>query len=166
MRELKMLVSQIVKDTWHINDGMNKVLLEYLTPETVKVEAPDKNWSIAAYLAHLASSKKWWISHINKEQAELLPSLFHKTKDTFVAETNLEKIKDVFEQVSKTMLETAERADDKGILPYDSVDLYLIHMTTHDAHHRGQILLTLRTAGYRPPSDDDFWGGWWNDQQL
>jgi uncharacterized damage-inducible protein DinB len=159
-----MAVNQLVKEAWQINDGMNTVLLEYLTPDTVKVEAPDKDWSVAAYLAHLASSKKWWVSHLNKEQADLLPSLFRKVEDTFIAETDLERIKDVFAQVSTTMLETAERADHKGSLPYASIDLYLVHMMTHDAHHRGQILLSLRTAGYVPPGDDDFWGGWWIDQ--
>ncbi len=132
-----MKVSQVVKETWQINDGMNKVLLDYLTPEMLEIKTPDQSWSVAEYLAHLASSKKWWLSHLNKEKAHLLPSLFHKTEDTYVAETNLEKIKNVFERVSKIMLETAEHAEDKGSLPYTSIDLYLIHMTTHDSHHRG-----------------------------
>ena len=161
-----MAVSQIVKDAWRTNDGMNTVLLEHLTPEMLKLKAPDNNWSVAGYLAHLAASKKWWGTHVNKEEVDLLPDLYFKTGETLRAETNLERIKDVFKQTSKTILETAERAQNKGTLPYASIDLYLIHMLTHDAHHRGQILLTLRTAGFAPPDEDEFWGGWWPEQTL
>jgi uncharacterized damage-inducible protein DinB len=165
-KERKMVISEGVREAWQANDSVNKVLLEYLTPDMLEVQTPDKNWSVAGYLAHLAESKKWWGTHLDKEKVNDLPSLFSKAGETFIAEKNLEQIKDVFEQTSKTILETAERADNKGKLPYLSIDVYLIHQMVHDAHHRGQILLLLRTAGYTPPSDDDFWGGWWTDQPL
>ena len=60
-----MAVSQIVKEAWRTNDGMNTVLLEHLTPEMLKLKAPDNNWSVAGYLAHLAASKKCWGTHVN-----------------------------------------------------------------------------------------------------
>lgn len=159
-----MAISQCVKEAWQINEGMNKILLEFLTPEMLAVQRPSKDWSVAGYLAHLAGSKKWWGTHLNKEEVERLPDLYYKTGETFTAEKDLGKIKAVFEQTSKTILESAEKATHKGELPYPSLDVYLIQQMIHDGHHRGQILLTLRTAGYTPPGDDDFWGGWWPDQ--
>ena len=159
-----MSVSQLVKATWHINDAMNKTLLEHLTPDMLTVQTPDENWSVAGYLAHLAGSKKWWASHLNKEDVASLPDLYQETEGTFVVEKDIEKIEAVFAETSRTLLETAERADNKGALPYASIDLYLIHMMIHDAHHRGQILLALRTAGHAPPDEDIFWGGWWPEQ--
>ena len=156
-----MVISEAVKEAWRINEGMNKVLLEYLTPEMLTVPTPSKDWSVAGYLAHLAAGKKWWGTHLDEERAGRLPDLYEETAGKIIPETNLTRIKDVFEQTSKTILETVERADTKGNLPYPSIDVYLIHQMLHDAHHRGQILLTLRTAGYTPPDDDDFWGGWW-----
>ncbi len=159
-----MVVSQLVKEAWQVNDGMNKVLLEHLTPDMLKVQTPDKNWTVAGYLAHMAGTMKWWGSHVNKEEMESLPNLFQKTGEKYIAETDIEKIKAVFEQTSKTILESAEHAPNKGTLPYASLDLYLIHQIVHDAHHRGQILLALRTAGHALPDEDEFWGGWWPDQ--
>lgn len=161
-----MAISECVKEAWHINEGMNKILLEYLTPEMLTVQTPSKSDTIVEYLAHLAASKKWWGKHLNEEQVSHLPSLFTKTGEKFIASTDLAHIKDVFEQTSKVILETAEKATNKGKLPYPSLDVYLIQQMIHDGHHRGQILLTLRTAGYVPPNDDDFWGGWWPDQAL
>jgi uncharacterized damage-inducible protein DinB len=161
-----MAISESVKEAWHINEGMNKILLEYLTPEMLVVQTPSKDWSVAGYLAHLAGSKKWWGTHLNEEKVDRLPNLYDETTGKIIVEKNLARIKDVFEQTSKTILETAENAKDKGKLPYPSVDVYLIQQMIHDGHHRGQILLALRSAGYTPPNDDDFWGGWWPDQTL
>ena len=159
-----MNISHLVREAWHINDGMNKVLLAHLTPDMLGVQTADKNWSVAGYLAHLAGSKKWWASHLNEEAAAKLPDLYVGTEGNYTAEKDIEKIKAVFNETSRTLLETAERAEDKGILPYASIDLYLIHMMMHDAHHRGQILLVLRTAGHAVPEEDTFWGGWWPEQ--
>jgi uncharacterized damage-inducible protein DinB len=161
-----MNISPLVKEAWRINDGMNQVILEYLTPEMLSVTTPDKNWSVAGYLAHLAGSKKWWASHVNKDVADGLPDLYQETEGKFIVEKNMERIKAVFEQTSQTLLETAERAENKGTLPYASLDLYLLHMIIHDAHHRGQIFLTLRAAGHTPPDEDTFWGGWWPEQNA
>lgn len=159
-----MAVSEAVKEAWHINEGMNKILLEYLTPEMLEVQTPSKDWSVAGYLAHLAASKKWWGTHLDEERVSHLPSLFSKIDEKFIASTDLPHIKGVFEQTSKMILEIAENAKDKGKLPYPSIDIYLIQQMIHDGHHRGQILLALRSAGYTPLNDDDFWGGWWPDQ--
>ena len=159
-----MSVSQLVKETWLINDGMNEVLLEHLTPDMLSVQTPDRSWSVASYLAHLAGSKKWWALHLSKEDAAGLPDLYQEIEGTFIVEKDIEKIKAVFAETSRTLLETAERADNKGTLPYASIDLYLVHMITHDAHHRGQILLALRAAGHALPDEDIFWGGWWPEQ--
>ena len=159
-----MRVSECVVEAWQINEGMNQILIEHLTPEMLAVQAPGSDWTVAGYLAHLAVSKKWWASHLSEERAEDLPNLYQKTADNIVAEKNLERIKAVFEQTGTAILEIAEKATDKGRLPYPSVDVYLIQQMIHDGHHRGQILLALRSAGYTPPHDDDFWGGWWPDQ--
>lgn len=161
-----MNINPLVREAWRLNDGMNRVLLGYLTPDMLRVQTPDKNWSVAGYLAHLAGSKKWWGTHVDKEEVELLPDLYRETEGTFTTEKDIETIKAVFEQTSRTLLETAERAETKGALPYASIDLYLTHIIIHDAHHRGQIFLALRTAGYAPPDEDTFWGGWWPEQSA
>jgi hypothetical protein len=57
---------------------MNQILLEYLTSEMLTVRTPNKDWSVAGYLAHLAGSKKWWLTHLNEEAAGTLPDLYEE----------------------------------------------------------------------------------------
>ncbi len=164
-----MSVSPLVQDAWAVNDGMNRVLLDYLTPEMLMLQTPDGSWSVAGYLAHLAGSKKWWGTQLeepHKTEVAQLPDLYREADGNFIVERDRETIKAIFDATSRTLLETAERAESKGALPYASLDLYLLHMIVHDAHHRGQILLVLRTAGYAPPDEDTFWGGWWPEQTV
>jgi uncharacterized damage-inducible protein DinB len=160
-----MVISESVKEAWQINEGMNKILLEYLTPEMLTVRTPNEDWSIAGYLAHLVAGKKWWLTHLNEQAAGILPDLYEETAGKMVVEKDLTSIKAVFKQTSNVILESAETSTDKGKLPYPSIDVYLIQDMIHDGHHRGQIFLLLRSAGYTPPTDDDFWGGWWTDQE-
>jgi DinB family len=94
---------------------------------------------------------------LNEEQANTLPNFF---KEELVPETNLAHIKDVFRQTSKVTLEIVENANDIKDFAYPSLDGYLIHLIAHDSHHRGQILLALKTAGKALPSEGALWGPW------
>jgi uncharacterized damage-inducible protein DinB len=152
-----MAISESVKEAWLVNDKVNKVLLEHLTPDMVEAKTPGGGYSVAQHLAHMAEAQKFWNAMLNEEQANTLPELF---KEELVAETNLAQIKDVFRQTSKVTLGLVENINDKGDFPYASLDTYLIHLIAHDAHHRGQILLALKTAGHKLPNEGALWGPW------
>ena len=154
-----MAVSQTTKESWQISEQMNRVLLEYLTPDMLLAQTPGKGYSVAQHLAHMTEAKKFWGSMLNENVSEL-PNLSDDRNGEFIAETNLAQIKDVFRQTHKTILESAESASDKGKLPYPSIDVYLTHLMVHDAHHRGQILLALKTASYPLPNEGTLWDVW------
>jgi uncharacterized damage-inducible protein DinB len=105
----------------------------------------------------MTGTQKFWGKKLN-DNLGTLPNLFdERNEKEFIAETNLAQIKDVMRQTNKKLLETAENAKDKGELTHVSVEMFLIHMMIHDAHHRGQILLALKTAGHALPNEDLFW---------
>lgn len=151
-----MAVSKAVQEAWQVNDRVNNILLDHLEPEMLQAPTPGGGWSVLQQLAHMAEAKKFWDALLNEEQVGTLPSLFEGVN----AETNLVQLKDVFRQTSKVTLELAKGTTDLGNFPYASVDSYLIHLIAHDAHHRGQILLALKTAGYLLPDEGVFWGPW------
>jgi uncharacterized damage-inducible protein DinB len=100
-----MVINESVKEAWQINEGMNQILLEYLTPEMLAVQTPSHDWTVAGYLAHLAASKKWWATHLDEAGAGVLPDLYEEATGKIVAEKNVARIKSVFEQTSKNILE-------------------------------------------------------------
>jgi uncharacterized damage-inducible protein DinB len=152
-----MALTQSVKEAWQANGTVNEVLLEHLTPDMLEAKSPGGGYTVAQQLAHMTGTKKFWGKRLNQD-LETLPNLFDERNETeFVAETNLAQIKDVMRQTSQRMLESAESAKDKGELTHTSVEAFLIHMMLHDAHHRGQILLALKTAGHPLPNEDMFW---------
>ncbi|MGL4612058.1 MAG: DinB family protein [Trueperaceae bacterium] len=152
-----MAISESVKESWCINDKVNKVLLEHLTAEMVEAQTPGEGYSVAQHLAHMAEARKFWSAMLDEEGTKQLPDLF---KNERLAETNLAQIKDVFRQTSSVTLGLAETATDTKHFPYTSLDVYLIHLIAHDAHHRGQILLALKTSGHALPSEGALWGSW------
>ena len=81
-----MEISSSVKEAWRVKDGMNKVRLEHLTPDMIAVPTPNESLSVAGYLAHMAGSKKWWLSHLDKEEADRLPDLYAGMEGNFIAE--------------------------------------------------------------------------------
>ena len=152
-----MPVNETVKEAWLINDKVNNVLLEHLTPNMIEAHIPGSGYSVAQHLAHMAEAKKFWGAMLNEEQAGTLPDLFKEERS---AETNLAQIKDVFAQTSKVTLELAKSTSDPSDFPYASLDSYLIHLIVHDSYHRGQIVLALKTAGHPLPDEGALWGPW------
>jgi uncharacterized damage-inducible protein DinB len=153
--ENDMSIHKTVKEAWKANDRVNEVLLEHLTPDMLNAQTPGGGYTVARHLAHMTETKVFFGIKLNDTVSQL-PSLFVNEKE-MIPETNLAQIKDVMRQTSKTILETSETTDGKGNLPQLSTEAYLIHMMIHDGHHRGQILLALKTAGHPLPNEDLFW---------
>ncbi len=155
-----MSVSASVKEAWRANVRVNRVLLEHLTPDMVNAQTPGGGWTVAQHLAEIVATPKHFGKKFAKAELELLPDLYEDNPDAFIAETDLTRIRSVAQQTAEAVLQAATAAADKGNLPHTSLDAYLIHMMVHDAHHRGQVLLALKTAGHPLPDDGPMWGPW------
>lgn len=143
-------------------------LLEHLTPEMLDARTPGGGYSVARHLAHIVSSTKYWGSRLDKNLGGL-PNLFTVREDldeddpqAYISETDLARIREVLLETAAAAQEAAANAPEgfTGELPHSSPDTFLIHMMVHDAHHRGQILLALKTSGYPLPDEDLIWGPW------
>ena len=98
---------------------------------------------------------------------QTLPDLYNADADSyfsasFIPEKDLARIQEVMTETENAVLSAVQdnSEGDKGTLPHSSAEAFLIHMMVHDAHHRAQILLALKVAGYPLPDEDRFWGPW------
>lgn len=154
-----MGVSTHVKEAWKINESVNTVLLEHLSPDMLYLQTPGGGRNVLQQLAHMTEARKFWGTRLDKSIGEL-PDLDVIGRDDSGAETRLDRIKEVMKETSRKLLESADHADSKGDLPFSSVEVFLIYIVSHDAHHRGQLSLALKTAGFSLPDEGALWGLW------
>lgn len=155
-----MSVSPSVRAAWQANLRINRALLDHLEPELLSAQTPGGGFTVAQHLAEIVDAVKGWGTRFDQGRLAPLPDLYDPKAETFVAETDLARIVEVMEQTYEAALEAAEAAREMGDSPHASPDAYLIHMMVHDAHHRGQILLALKTNGQPLPDEDRMWGPW------
>ena len=165
-----MSISPAVRDAWAANVRVNEVLLAHLTPEMLAAQTPGGGYTVAQQLAHIISSTQYWGWLRDKARFEALPDPVlerDEEKGIFVVETDLARLLESQRQTETTALEVTESEADGVTLPpgqwessHATPDAFLIHMMVHDAHHRGQILLALKTSGQPLPAEDALWGPW------
>ena len=118
----------------------------------LNAQTPGGGYTVAQHLAEMTEAKKAWGLRLD-ENLETLPDLFDTTADAFIAEEDLTRIRDVMTETESAVLGAAQKEPGgaKGRLPHANAEALLIHLMVHDAHHRGQILLALKTSGYVLP---------------
>lgn len=161
-------MNRSVQAAWQTNLKVNLVLVDHLTPKMLDARTPGGGYTAAQHLAHLVGSVKYWGSRLDDARLGGLPDLtVHKNlsendPDAFVTETDLKRIRTVFVETAEAARDAVKNTSEgfTGELPHASTDAFLIHMMVHDAHHRGQLLLALKTSGYALPDEDSLWTPW------
>jgi uncharacterized damage-inducible protein DinB len=155
----------LTQGAWRANLKVNGVLLEHLTPEMLDARTPGGGYSVAQHLAHMTQTVNYW-GWLRGDDFDDLPELYYDYNPethAFKAVTDLDRVREVMAQTYARALEvpdTPETSDKSEEPPHPTADTYLMHMMVHDAHHRGQILLALKTAGHPLPDEDALWGPW------
>jgi uncharacterized damage-inducible protein DinB len=163
-----MAVTETVHTAWQVNLLVSLLLLEHLEEAMLGAVTPGGGYTVAQHLAHIVQTVKYWGCCVNETLADLPDLYYDYNEDTGAFQAVMD-----LEQIKTGMLETLERAyalvntaGTMGDAPYLTADAYLIHMMVHDAHHRGQILLALKTSGYPLPDENLFWMPWKVDVQT
>jgi uncharacterized damage-inducible protein DinB len=153
------MTSPSVREAWQVNTKVNKAVLDHLTPEMVHARTPGGGFTVAEHLLEIFHTPKYWGLKFDAA-LEVIPNLYEQKGEEYIAETDLSRIREVAKQTTDAVLKASQAVHSKGNLPHTSVDAYLIHMMVHDAHHRGQLLLALKTNGFPLPGEDLMWGPW------
>jgi uncharacterized damage-inducible protein DinB len=151
----------VLQDSWNANNASNDALLEHLRPEMLEAKTPGEGWTVAQHIAHMVGFYKW-MSVRFASGVQSLPDLFdpNDEEDDFKVVNDLENIREVWMQTRDAVLHAINNAKDKGSLPQLSLEHFVIHIFVHDAHHRGQIMLALKTSGFARPDDEPLWWPW------
>ncbi len=165
-------LSTSLLETYAVNDAMNQLLLAHLDPRAWRAEPPGPKGhgrTIGAIFAHLHNSRLVWLK--NSAPHLKCPAALDPARCTM-------KQAAAAHQKSGTqclrMLTEALSGDKPRRVPKFSRGSWVpvwpaggtmfAYMFSHEAHHRGQIIMLAHQLGYRLPPQA--WGGIWQWNKL
>jgi uncharacterized damage-inducible protein DinB len=165
-------IRAVLIETYAVNDAMNQLLLAHIHPKIWRAQPPAVKRAprtIAAIYAHMHNCRLAWLRYCAphlKCPARLDPKLctmkqaaaaHHKS-----AAQCLRMLTDALSTDPNRKVKTFSRGFGR---PWPTGGTMFAYMYSHEAHHRGQILMLAHQLGYRLP-DATAAGAIWNWDRL
>jgi uncharacterized damage-inducible protein DinB len=132
-------------DTWKINQHMNELLLNGIQENDLADVAPSKGRSVGEQFAHIHNVRLMWL----KAALPLLLEGQNKIENGSITNQQLNSALKQSAPAIVTLLESGiETGRIKGFKPHP--EAFLGYLISHESHHRGQIILTLKLNGHLP----------------
>jgi uncharacterized damage-inducible protein DinB len=159
-------------ETYAINDAMNQLILDHLNAKAWRAEPPGKKGhgrTIAAIFTHLHNCRLVWLKnsapHLKcpaKLDADRCTMKQAAAAHTASARQCLKMLEEALSASPSRRVAYFSRGDWAPVWPAGGT--MFCYMFSHEAHHRGQILMLAHQLGYRLPVKA--WAGIWWWQKL
>lgn len=165
-------LAAVLIETYSVNDAMNQLLLTHLDPRAWRAELPGTGRggrTIAAIFAHLHNSRLVWIR--NSAAHLKCPAALDPARCTMKQAAAAHKksasqclcmLTDALSDSPKRRVTKFSRGSWVPVWPAGGA--MFGYMFSHEAHHRGQIIMLAHQLGYRLPPEA--WGGIWQWNKL
>jgi uncharacterized damage-inducible protein DinB len=142
-------------DTWNIHNRINLYLLDAIDTANLNDHSASKGRSVGEQFAHLHNVRLMWLK---ASAPDLLKGLEKIEKEKAADKKLLRKsLVDSAKALEKFLSQCIAAGKVKNFKP--GVVAFLGYIISHESHHRGQILLSLKQSGH--PIDKKVQYGIW-----
>jgi len=136
--------SKEIAETWNINNRINLYMLDAIPPEALNDISASKGRTVAQQFGHLHNVRLMWLK---VSAPELIEKIEKVEKEAAADKKLLARLLKASGKAMEAFLQRAA-ADGrvKGFKPH--VTAFLGYVLAHEAHHRGQIALSLKQSGH------------------
>ena len=142
-------------ETWRIHNRINLYLLESIPDEALEAVAASKGRNVAEQFAHIHKVRLMWLKASAPESVE--GSIELPKGDPLDKPLLSRALTHSAEQIETMLLEGLRMNRIKNFKPHPTA--FLGYIISHESHHRGQIMMTLKEAGF--PADKKTGYGIW-----
>lgn len=147
-------------EPWRVGNRVNLFLLEQLDPEALAIVSRPRARSVGDQFAHIHNARILWLGVAAPDLADGLRKF---SKGEY---GDVQDLQESLTASSERMERLLERGFEEGkIKGYKgSPALFLGYLLAHEAHHRGQVMLTLKLGGYKLPQEVQY--GMWEWEKM
>lgn len=143
-------------ETWRIHDRIHRYLLDAIPEEALGDVSASKGRTVAEQIAHVHNVRLLWLHSAAPELAEGLSKIEKGgAEDKEHLAAALTASANAIEALLRKSFASGGRI--KGFKPHAVA--FLGYLISHESHHRGQIVLTLKQAGH-PVDRKTLFGLW------
>jgi uncharacterized damage-inducible protein DinB len=162
-------------ETYATNNAMNQLILSHLDPRAWRAQPPGQKGggrTIAALFAHLHNNRLVWLKHSAPHLKCPPPLDPHRCTMKQAAAAHRRSAAQCLRMLSDALSAAPHRRVSKfrrdGYVPtWPAGGTMFAYMFSHEAHHRGQILLLAHQLGYRVPEPNIWqWEKLWKQAGL
>ncbi len=130
-------------DTWEISNRINLYLIDAIPEEHFKDISASKGRTVGEQLAHIHNVRLMWLQ---ASMPQLMATVAKIEKDAISKKLLVDQFKKSAKAVSQLLEKGLAEGKIKGFKPH--AQAFLGYLIAHEAHHRGQIVLSLKQSGH------------------
>jgi uncharacterized damage-inducible protein DinB len=162
-------------ETYASNDAMNQLILARLDPRAWRAQLPDlkgKGRTIAVLFSHLHNCRLTWLRKSAPHLKRPAPLDPHRCTMKQAAAAHKKSAEQCLRMLTDALSASPNRRVAKfvrdGYVPtWPAGGTMFAYMFSHEAHHRGQILMLAHQLGYRVPEPNIWqWDKLWKQAGL